>query len=102
MRHGGPRYDKMDTKKLSLVVKPSGTLNTTKALVIVYANYSKLLLISYLPTQNLLSHAEAGEDGVEDFCGGNLTVASDFRQVGEDESEIFGHQVCRQLGVENG
>ena len=39
------------------------TLNTTKALkmrafVVVYPNCSKLFIISYLPTQNLLSDAE--------------------------------------------
>ena len=30
-----------------------------RALVIVYPNYSKLLIIGYLPTQNLLSDAES-------------------------------------------
>ena len=36
-----------------------------RALVIVCPNYSKLLIINYLPTQNLLSDAEMFKDILE-------------------------------------
>lgn len=43
-----------------------------RALVIVYSNYAKLLVVNYLPMQNLLSDAEILEDVYEDVLGGDF------------------------------
>lgn len=70
-----------------------------RALVIVCLNCSKLLIIGYLPTQNLLSHAEMAEDVVESFLGGDLT-AGDVGEMVEGEAEVFGEEVTGEVGVE--
>ena len=44
-----------------------------RALVIVCLNCSKLPIISYLPTQNLLSDTEVLEDVAQDLIGGDVT-----------------------------
>ena len=78
-----------------------------RALVIVYSNCSKLLVVNYLPMQNLLSdaeklfpHAEAREYGAEDFVGGDF--ADDFGEVVETEAEVFADEVAGEAGCEGG
>ena len=50
----------------------------------------------YFPTQNLLSHAEMGEDVIEGFLGCDF-AAGDLSYVVEDLAQVFGYEVATEV-----
>lgn len=54
--------------------------------------------IASVVTNRLLADAEAGEDGGEDFVGGD--GAGDFAEVVEGFADVLGDEVAGEVGVE--
>ena len=63
---------------------------------VLFADSMLFFAKNHFSTQNLLSDAEMREDVLEGFLAGDGT-AGDFAKVGENEAEVFGYKVGRQL-----